>query len=67
MRRFEDPSGGDVNYVAFIQAIDEEYWTGHGDGERKVRMHYLSYYYVHIVSLPFVWFVVQLKGRLLLN
>ena len=25
MRKFEDPNGGDVNYVAFIQAIDEEY------------------------------------------
>jgi len=25
VRKFEDPNGGDVNYVAFIQAIDEEY------------------------------------------
>ena len=25
MRKFEDPNSGDVNYVAFIQAIDEEY------------------------------------------
>ena len=26
VRKFEDPNGGDVNYVAFIQAIDE--YTG---------------------------------------
>jgi Ca2+-binding EF-hand superfamily protein len=25
VRKFEDPMGGDVNYPAFIQAIDEEY------------------------------------------
>ena len=25
MRKFEDPNGGDVNYVAFVQAVDEEY------------------------------------------
>jgi len=25
VRKFEDPNGGDVNYMAFIQAIDEEY------------------------------------------
>jgi len=25
VRKFEDPNGGDMNYVAFIQAIDEEY------------------------------------------
>ena len=25
VQKFEDPVGGDVNYPAFIQAIDEEY------------------------------------------
>ena len=25
VRKFEDPVGGDVNYPAFIQAIDVEY------------------------------------------
>ena len=25
VRKFEDPIGGDVNYPAFIQAIDVEY------------------------------------------
>ena len=25
MTKFQYPNGGDVNYVAFIQAIDEEY------------------------------------------
>ena len=25
VQKFEDPMGGDVNYPAFIQAIDEEY------------------------------------------
>lgn len=25
VRKFEDPVGGDINYSAFIQAVDEEY------------------------------------------
>ena len=25
MRKFEDPIGGDINYSAFIQAVDEDY------------------------------------------
>lgn len=33
-RKFEDPIGGDINYSAFIQAIDEEY-TGQ-DVEKNV-------------------------------
>ena len=36
MRKFEDPNGGDVNYVAFVQAVDEEY-TGQVMEQEKER------------------------------
>ena len=37
VRKFEDPVGGDVNYPAFIQAIDEEYTgqTREREGEER--------------------------------
>ena len=36
VRKFEDPNGGDVNYVAFVQAVDEEY-TGQVMEQEKER------------------------------
>ena len=36
MTKFQYPNGGDVNYVAFIQAIDEEY-TGQAMEQESTR------------------------------
>ena len=40
MRKFEDPNGGDVNYVAFVEAVDKGY-TGQVMAQKKERERWL--------------------------
>ena len=52
--KFQYPNGGDVNYVAFIQAIDEEY-TGQAMEQETPRYTEVNFAYtLFLHAIPYV-------------
>ena len=51
--KFQYPNGGDVNYVAFIQAIDEEYTGQAMEQETPRYMHWSKFcIYIFLYAMP---------------